>query len=336
QTPHLTLEALPKENVYRILSLLDLPDRKRIRECCKTLRDAVQQSDLTVTQIILTFSQVDGNFVNVKNYNDFLGIMEFEGNYAESFPNWLKSEMKQGLFFRRLKCDILDIHTGGISTEVDESMLEQVTEQFHFAELAFLFFSRIQPNIINFARRSKKPIHSIITSEFSPDPIEIFGLPCSQDLSVHDMEPGFSDEQILELAKQERRMLRLPVNLSNPATLQRLIEIVHSTSLSRVYIVVAIEYYHRFLKSIALREEGNQFLDVSDPSAPVLCFEIDSNDTTYFLDTGSVFLGVRWNWNNTGRILQIVEGKGRDEYFGSRPVLISLSLSRVCPGHDRS
>ncbi|GMT26685.1 hypothetical protein PFISCL1PPCAC_17982, partial [Pristionchus fissidentatus] len=252
QTPHLTLEALPKENIYRILSLLDLPDRKRVRQCSKIMRDAVQQSDFNVAVIGLEIYGVRGSVMASKSCNLFKEQTSYD-NHIESFRNWLRT-LRLSCFFRRLKCDTLDIHTNGISTEVDESMLEQVTEQFDFAELDFHFYSRIQPNIINFARRSKKPIHSITTSEFSPDPMEIFGLPCSQDLYVHDMEPGFSDEQILELALQERRIFHVPVNLSNPAPLQRLIEIVHSTSLRRALITVTKDYFHRFLESIALRE----------------------------------------------------------------------------------
>ncbi|GMT26660.1 hypothetical protein PFISCL1PPCAC_17957, partial [Pristionchus fissidentatus] len=62
---HLTLEALPKENIYRILSNLGLQDRKRVRECSKTMKEAIQQSDLFIDRIELRFGKIDENCYHI-------------------------------------------------------------------------------------------------------------------------------------------------------------------------------------------------------------------------------------------------------------------------------
>ncbi|GMT26667.1 hypothetical protein PFISCL1PPCAC_17964, partial [Pristionchus fissidentatus] len=198
------------------------------------------------------------------NTNEYFEVTQGEGNNAESFKNWLRT-IKSNCLFRRLKCHGLRIETQVKLAVIDESMLDQVASQMDFAEIHLRFIYRFYPSIINFARRSKIPIHSITTSAFSPDPREIFELPWTPSLVVHHMAPGFSDEQVLELAKQGRRELVLPANLFDPATLHLLIEIVHSTSLRRLSITVEMDYLDRFLNSIALREKGSQFLDVSHP-----------------------------------------------------------------------
>ncbi|GMT26661.1 hypothetical protein PFISCL1PPCAC_17958, partial [Pristionchus fissidentatus] len=220
----------------------------------------------------------------------------------------------------------------GASAAVDETVLEQVTEQFDFAEIDLRFFFRLQLIVINFARQSKIPIHSITTVDFSPDPLELFELPWAQSLTVIHMTPGFSDQQILELAKLGRRDLVLTANLSNPATIHRLIEMVHSSRVRRVSITVEIDYYHRFLNSISLREEGDQLLDVLDPSSPVLWFEIDSTYPQYILNTGRGYVYVCASGRN--RTIRISTEKVPVPYLESPSH--SMSLSRLCPGHDFS
>ncbi|GMT12226.1 hypothetical protein PFISCL1PPCAC_3523, partial [Pristionchus fissidentatus] len=207
-------------------------------------------------------------------------------------------------------------------------MLEQVTERFDFAELSFRFAFRLQPSVINFARRSKTPIHYILTAFFSPDPHEILELPWAQSLCVKDMTPGFSDQQVLELAKQGHPELEIPANLSHPATLQRLIEIVHSTSLRRVAITVDIDYYHRFLSSIALVEEGRRLMDVSDPRSPIIWIEMEPDYPDYILDTGTGYLFV--GGDHLKRTVHIYTDKC---HFLACYPMHSMSLSRVCPNY---
>ncbi|GMT12126.1 hypothetical protein PFISCL1PPCAC_3423, partial [Pristionchus fissidentatus] len=261
QPPHVTLETLPKENVSQILSNLGRKDRKRVRRCSKSLREAVQQSDLSVELITIGFDEGHSIFVGVKGYYTHFGRTQLKRNDAQSFQNWLNA-MKMRYFFRRLKCDGLCIQTEGMTTlVVDEPLFKLMTEQFDFKELHLVFDSRLQPSVISFAQRLKKPIQSITTYECAPDPLEIFELPWASSLIINHFEmwEAYTDQQVLELAKQGRRDLQLPADLSHTATLQSLIEIVHSCRMRCVSITVEPDYYHRFLSSIDLKEQGNQF-----------------------------------------------------------------------------
>ncbi|GMT26454.1 hypothetical protein PFISCL1PPCAC_17751, partial [Pristionchus fissidentatus] len=260
QPPQLTLKSLPKENVYRILSNLGVRDRKRVRRCSKNMREAVQQSDLSVDLVMIIFNEGRSIFVKVVRGGFSSGDAVLKLIDAESFQIWLNT-MKLKYFFRRLKCDRLLIQTEGMSTLVVEPMLIQMTEQLDFKELHLQFFSRLQPSIINFVQRLTKSVHSITTERFLPNLLEIIELPWASCLTVYDVmtQGGFSDQQVLQLAKQGRRYLSLPANLSDPTTLQCLIEIVHSTRMRCVSITVAEDYFHRFLSSIDLKEEGSQF-----------------------------------------------------------------------------
>ncbi|GMT26663.1 hypothetical protein PFISCL1PPCAC_17960, partial [Pristionchus fissidentatus] len=151
-------------------------DRKRVRECSKTMREAVQQSDLSIALVVLRFrfqsfeKEQSLRFEVAGHKNEF--FEETEGNNAGSFENWLNT-LRLSWFFRHLKSDGFLIETQGTLCVIDESELDQIAAQFDFAELNLRFFSRLQPSVIRFARRSKKPIDSITTGAFSPDPLEI-------------------------------------------------------------------------------------------------------------------------------------------------------------------
>ncbi|GMT17600.1 hypothetical protein PFISCL1PPCAC_8897, partial [Pristionchus fissidentatus] len=97
-SPSLTLEILPKELLHRILSHLDFQDRETVRECSQALKEAVQQSTLTVHTISLKFGEVC--------YDSF--TTSVIRNHSEMIRRWL-SELSERLFFRRLKADYLCI-----------------------------------------------------------------------------------------------------------------------------------------------------------------------------------------------------------------------------------
>ncbi|GMT21160.1 hypothetical protein PFISCL1PPCAC_12457, partial [Pristionchus fissidentatus] len=159
--------------------------------------------------------------VGAYNENEYVQSMHSQEDHIESFQDWL-SDMKLNWFFRHLKCGELWIETRGVSTVVDTSVIEYVVEQFHMAKLHLLFISRLQPSVIDFAHRSKVPIGSIGTFEFSPNRLDILELPFAPSLTVMHMTPGFSDQQVLELAKHGRKYLDISDSatpLSKSATL---------------------------------------------------------------------------------------------------------------------
>ncbi|GMT11818.1 hypothetical protein PFISCL1PPCAC_3115, partial [Pristionchus fissidentatus] len=138
---------------------------------------------------------------------------------------------------------------------------------------------------------------------------------------------GFSDQQVLELAKLDRRHLCLPANLSHPATLQRLIETAHSTGIKHVLIFVETDYFHRFLNSIGLVEEEGRLFDVADPSSPLFLFNINATQPNYFIDNSSGYLKVFGD--HLRRHVHIFT----EPIYKGQERTHSMSLSRLCKGY---
>ncbi|GMT33805.1 hypothetical protein PFISCL1PPCAC_25102, partial [Pristionchus fissidentatus] len=53
----LLLESLPPENLFQILSKLSLNDRNAVRQCSKSMKEAVGKSDLVVPYLHLVFDK---------------------------------------------------------------------------------------------------------------------------------------------------------------------------------------------------------------------------------------------------------------------------------------
>ncbi|GMT17719.1 hypothetical protein PFISCL1PPCAC_9016, partial [Pristionchus fissidentatus] len=284
--PSPTLEMLPKENLFKIISFLTLRDRKTLHECSETLKEAVQQSDLYVKYVYLNFEKFQSHDLQIAvgvSPDDIPESINVDRNDSESIRRWL-SNLRKRLFFRRLIADRLQIACG--SELVEASILEHIAAQFDYRSFQFQFYSRNQQGVLNFALRSKKRIDTFCAYYFSPDPHEIIELPRMSDLQVDHMTPGFSDEQVLAIARKEHITASIRGDLSHATTLLRLIQMVRSSNLIlEMQIIVPSTVFHRFLSSIGLREEGNVLMDVSEPNSPVFWLEWDRR-SLYFLDTG--------------------------------------------------
>ncbi|GMT20012.1 hypothetical protein PFISCL1PPCAC_11309, partial [Pristionchus fissidentatus] len=137
----LTLEILPTEHLYYILSHLDFQDRKTVRECSQALKEAVQQSTLNVHEISLKFDEARENELSMTIfrstcYDSF--TTSVIRNHSELIRRWL-SELSERLFFRRLKADHLCIECH--AERVSESIVKNVTDQFDFRSLHLTFNS---------------------------------------------------------------------------------------------------------------------------------------------------------------------------------------------------
>ncbi|GMT31556.1 hypothetical protein PFISCL1PPCAC_22853, partial [Pristionchus fissidentatus] len=93
-THHLTLEALPTESVRRILNNLRLNDRKTVRACSKTLREAVQQSDLPVERIELRFGEEQFKLV-VYFYCNLVMERTDSQNHLETLQQWMSEKRER-------------------------------------------------------------------------------------------------------------------------------------------------------------------------------------------------------------------------------------------------
>ncbi|GMT26671.1 hypothetical protein PFISCL1PPCAC_17968, partial [Pristionchus fissidentatus] len=314
----MTLESLPKENLYQILSKLGLRDRKPVRQCSKRMKDAIEQSDLSVGRIELIFNKTNRNFFDVK-----LDLFDGDDNLStEKIKKWL-SELGQSPFFRRLKADELSITCH--KENVSEKVAQNVTALIDFESISVRFMGRMQPGVLNFARLSGKKFESLALYYFSLDSKNILALPSMRSLSLYatTTTKGFSDDELLEIVGVKHKRLLLSANLSELTTLHHLIEEIRSSVVPReITINVDEDYWVRFLASIDLREEGNRLVDFSDPTSHDPCLEFDSW-FRYFLDTDTIYLG---SHGSSGKRNVLISNM-RKEMTG-RP-LCSLSLSRL-------
>ncbi|GMT09339.1 hypothetical protein PFISCL1PPCAC_636, partial [Pristionchus fissidentatus] len=214
------------------------------------------------------------------------------------------------------------------SEPVKESVLESITSQFDFRVFYLEFFSRNYQSVLNFALRSKKFIDrfTISSTSFSPDPHEIIQLPRMSYLCVKGMTPGFSDHLAIEIARKKHTASLIWSDLSHTTTLRRLIQMVRSSKIIReMSITVPIAYFHRFLSSIGLREEGKQLMDVSDPNSLVFWLEWEgwTEESRYYLDTGDGHFCIYGNEEK--RTLRI----GNRPLFTGSQALHTLDIARV-------
>ncbi|GMT11819.1 hypothetical protein PFISCL1PPCAC_3116, partial [Pristionchus fissidentatus] len=227
QTHPLTLEALPKENVYRILSNLHLHDRQTVSKCSKTMREAVQQSDLRVERIELRFGEEQTDTVQLAvHFCCNLRLRKtVNENHGEMLENWLIENSKT-LFFRRIITD--ELHIECHAELVEESILQEVTAHFYFRIFVIMLHKRAQPSLMNFLNQSKKKIDSLEANYFAPNFKEIIQLPRMSLLRLDENFPGLIDEEVLEIARIGHEQVEIPANLSHTATISRAIEVVIS------------------------------------------------------------------------------------------------------------
>ncbi|GMT25588.1 hypothetical protein PFISCL1PPCAC_16885, partial [Pristionchus fissidentatus] len=155
--------------------------------------------------------------------------------------------------FRRLQCETLSIYCDDLT--VDTEMFEKLTSQFEFQSLTISFKKRFQHNIIDFARRSKCRIDCIAITYCSFEFHHIVDLPPVERLCLLG-EGGLEDEQVMEIAKLRHRTIKLYIELSNPATLLRIIKSVRSSEfIERLEFFLSHDHFHFFLNSVDFRRQ---------------------------------------------------------------------------------
>ncbi|GMT20317.1 hypothetical protein PFISCL1PPCAC_11614, partial [Pristionchus fissidentatus] len=149
-----------KENVHRILSWLSLSDRKRVRQCSKLMKDAIEASDLVVNIFDIRFD-LPGfrEGPKVPDLRIALHGLGWKGELSINYAN--EDEIKKLMItlkmnFRRVKCDMLKI--GGSRREIDFELFEKILEFVDFNSLDLRFFRLPHANVLEFALSSGRPI----------------------------------------------------------------------------------------------------------------------------------------------------------------------------------
>ncbi|GMT20462.1 hypothetical protein PFISCL1PPCAC_11759, partial [Pristionchus fissidentatus] len=152
-----------------------------------------------------------------------------------------------------------------------------------------------------FALSSGRPIDVFHSYNTWIDAEMIVALPRMEELIVQQENvymplEGFSDEEVIAIAKQDHRVLQLSSNFSDPTTLPRLIEMVRSSEYMRVLkIDVPLEHFNDYLSTINLHEDENRLIDTKE-NKNVICIIGDSRIRCYLLNFGSWFMEVEITW----------------------------------------
>ncbi|GMT33793.1 hypothetical protein PFISCL1PPCAC_25090, partial [Pristionchus fissidentatus] len=315
------LMSLPKTNLHQILSHLCLKERMRTRECNTTMREAITESDLTVSHVHLLFDRpysgdLDlivnglGNPVKLQaNCNDLISLEAFLRTLSQSFY--------------RLRFPLLIIECGDVT--VKESLLEKVTAQFDFELVELHFNRRFQQSVIDFALRFNKRIDSLRTWNCTAASLATASLPQLPQLFVLGRQSyeGFTDEQILGIAKQEHKQLSLHGNLLNPKTIRRLMKIVYTSKIiEHLKVRMCSDYFNLFLALTNIREEDNKLVDVNDPNSPFEWGDI-SQSWEYYLDYRIGYLIVYVRQNSNEHTMTIVNGKMPENCKPSHPLKLN-------------
>ncbi|GMT22301.1 hypothetical protein PFISCL1PPCAC_13598, partial [Pristionchus fissidentatus] len=294
----LTLESLPKENVYRILSTLSTKDRNTVRQCSKVMKEAVEESDLFVNLVTLEFD------LDIKTWDDLeqdppdnppkLSIkLESDGwtswhsiNYTEEdeVQNYIDTMKTQ---FRSLRCNMLSIGTGEYN--IDRTEVEEFIERIDFCSLEIRFFDCNQQSIFDFALSSGRPIEYFTGFDASIKLDMIVDLPQMKRLFVKQKEK-FSDKDVLSIVEQDHYRLELSTDISDPTTIHRLIEMVRSSEcMERVQVDLTLPYLNNFLSSFNLWELRDSLVDTKGHTEVI---DLDYKTQRYFINFGMWYMEV--------------------------------------------
>ncbi|GMT31872.1 hypothetical protein PFISCL1PPCAC_23169, partial [Pristionchus fissidentatus] len=133
QLSRLTLETLPKENLFQILSTLPMRNRRIMRACSKTMKESLEQIYLIALCVDLEFYGDETLTMTVHGSDDVFKLRAWFEDDENSVANLIRV-MKHN--FRRLRVKMLRINY------VDHTMADfcaKLTEQFQFELLDLRF-----------------------------------------------------------------------------------------------------------------------------------------------------------------------------------------------------
>ncbi|GMT33802.1 hypothetical protein PFISCL1PPCAC_25099, partial [Pristionchus fissidentatus] len=178
--PSMTLETLPKENHYRILSYLGMKDRLNVRGSSKTMRKSIKESDLFVSDaclsihtggITLTIGHIPYLVRNMRDDWTKQRIAS-DGDCKVSSSASVRLRSNFNIYSNRsVRCLInfitslfrrLCVNTLTINSHADiinSKLLQQLTAQFDFESLNLRSCYKIPLCVKNFAILSKKSIN---------------------------------------------------------------------------------------------------------------------------------------------------------------------------------
>ncbi|GMT33847.1 hypothetical protein PFISCL1PPCAC_25144, partial [Pristionchus fissidentatus] len=258
QPLHLTLESLPNENLFRILSHINPIDRVRVRKCSQRMKSAIEQCDLITNEIAIHFHS-DGDLVIF--FGEYNGCLRMKADYTESHSLKELTQRQSGLF-RRARTDELAINFH--DHIVDDEILEQAIRPINFISLKIHCHKMMQQCAINMIRRCEGKQLSMNLCCFRPDLQMIIDLPPMDNLVIQSaeipIEERFEEHQILQIISKNHANLVLPLKCYVPksATILRILQAAQSNEKVNSFSlhVAYINFTREFMQSMNLEEEG--------------------------------------------------------------------------------
>ncbi|GMT20454.1 hypothetical protein PFISCL1PPCAC_11751, partial [Pristionchus fissidentatus] len=206
--------------------------------------------------------------------------------------------------------------------EIDFEHVEKILEFVDFNSLDLRFFNRHQESVFEFALSSGRPIDVFHSYNTWIDAEMIVALPRMEELIVQQLE-GFSDEEVIAIAKQDHRVLQLSSNFSDPTTLPRLIEIMQSSEyMTELCVDVPFSHFNDFLSTVNLRELENKLVDTKE-NETVICEEGNYKIDHYYLNFGMWFMRVKWDGEHT-RTVTVYDGGLPEDWRPSHSVVLPI------------
>ncbi|GMT33846.1 hypothetical protein PFISCL1PPCAC_25143, partial [Pristionchus fissidentatus] len=311
-----TLETLPIENLYRILSHIDLKDRVRVRECNTTMREAIEQSDFIATKLVIYF---DGETMACPRL--------YFGDKSECITSKINElrdlYSRQSRMFRVARIGELEIKFD--TCVIDETVLEQVIGQVQFQSLIVHLhkIKIMQPSVLKLVQRFEGENRRFHTCCFAPDPQMIIELPRIKNLVIESdgvaLRDHFNPDHILQIIGKDHEDIVVPMKLFKPNDMFRIIRAVHSNDRvkSLSLHVSSLNFQYNFLKSIGIREEGANLINISDANSPINLGQMMKsqgriNITNYYLSHGPGYLRIHSKNRGIHRIYIVKETLPQD------------------------
>ncbi|GMT21883.1 hypothetical protein PFISCL1PPCAC_13180, partial [Pristionchus fissidentatus] len=285
QNRPLSLESLPKEHLYRILSSLNLGERQNIRESSKSMKESIEQSDIFPPEIQIFFDKncIGKFYIRLEMcYTDSTFKLEADYTEADSMKEFI-DELKRS--FRTARTVKLAILTN--EHPVEEEVLDKVTAQFDFTQIQLYFNALFQQGAMRFARRSERQIDCFRIENCTLNPAEIINLPRMRLFEMPRCS-GFSDEGIIDIARKNHGIIFFPGDLSDVESIRHIMKIfLSSEQMEQIKFSLAPDYFQRFLALLNLRAELDNLWDVGNLHA-----ETTRSRRVYSLDYGKGYIHV--------------------------------------------
>ncbi|GMT33848.1 hypothetical protein PFISCL1PPCAC_25145, partial [Pristionchus fissidentatus] len=291
----LTLETLPRENLYRILSHIDLKDRVRVRECSQNMKSAIEQSDFITTKLAIYFER-DAMRCPRLYFGDKQECITAKINELRDLQN------RQSQMFRIAQINELTMHFD--EAVINEKVLEQVIGPFQFLTLNVHVHKIMQPSVLRLIQRFEGGNMSFHICCFAPDLQTIIDLPRMKNLIIESNNVALSDyinsEKVLQIIGKDHEYTVLPMKPFKPEHLFRIIREVQSNDRVKglTLHVSSLNFQYNFLNAIGIREEGANLLNISDANSPIVLGQMirplgRMNILNYYLSYGPGYLCVR-------------------------------------------